>query len=149
MYDGVGNKLRVSPWPVQDKLRPKRCPHRWPWKIRSSPLRSPSIKEAKTHSVAISQSTGFHYTLASLLLFWQGSVCALDVMRSVNFCTGHAVKAHSAALPHSHNLHPTWSVFTRASRQPVFFFPHTSSHMSRLKALSLLHHALKAVYLTH
>lgn len=85
---------------------------KWPWKWISA-FPSTSLKQVKTHTIAISPSSGFHYTLVSSVLFWQ-PVCAVDVMRNVNFYTGYIAYRHCAALsdtlPHSHNLDPTWNI---------------------------------------
>lgn len=55
--------------------RPECCLHtlqhdKWPWKWISA-FPTVSLKQAKTHTIAISPSSEFHYTSVSSVLFWQ------------------------------------------------------------------------------
>lgn len=57
---------------------------KWPWKWISAFFYYNHYRTPK-HTVAISPSSGFHYSLAFPLLFWQAPFVALDVMRDAPF----------------------------------------------------------------
>lgn len=138
--------LKICPWQGEMFAYTDTIQHnKWPWKWISA-FPSTSLKQVNTHNshfpkLWVSLHFGF---LSSILCVcpWCDEKC--------EFYTGHI--AYSTVLPSQAHcliviiyipLETFLSVLSAAC------YSHTPLHMSRLKALSLLHHALKAVYLTH
>lgn len=141
--------LKICPWQGQSVTYTDTF-HRdkWPWKWISV-FHSTSLKQAKTHTIAFSPSSEFHYTSVSSVLFWQALYVPL-LWWEMWIYTEHVA---SSTVLHSQTHCLIVIIYIPLETfLPVLSaacFSHPPLHMSRLKALSLLHHALKAVYLTH